>query len=291
MIVSAHAVKVENILNDLNYLKIAEKKIYKGKYEFVCYPSIFEDERQFEQELDRLESSTILLKLLLYWLKRVNIINSDYVFKGPGNNFLGIRKNDIYWDGWAYTNTIGLGTKDKKFQTIVVIDFCSKDKYEEYDFEGFKNRVEKIIFSVKNEPRKVLPIIFAYDFSPTALKNIKYNNYMCFNIGSILGKNSLEIVNGYKSLKDEVEKNIEEMSDENYTQKIEDNLGKIDKSDVSDNYENLKGHFFEYLMFPVIREIYNERDARICHNFKGSINGDNFECDYHVDMKKRGYLF
>lgn len=278
-----HDVCIKDVLNDLKFFNIAELKEYKG-IKFIEFKNRSCDEQTLIHFTEDLKDKNLLLYQSLLWLSRSNIVGSNMqLFFGEDNKFNGISRNDTIWDAFCYTNTVGLGSAHKNFQTIVVVDFSIKHQYEEYDFLGFKNRVEHLLFGVKKEHRKVLPIIIAPAFSPAAKALIRKNNYMCFDLNLILGKNAVIISRTYRKAVHEIENHIYENKVDEIQFNVENFCAYLREDGSEDNYQNLKGDLFEYLMFPVFTKIFDKKTDNIIHGFSGSVNGEKFECDYRIE--------
>lgn len=190
---NTHNVSIADILYDLDYFHIADLNEYKG-IKYITFQNYSISEKYVNDFVGDLKDKNLILYQTLLWLSRCNIISSrKQLYFGEGNQYNGVQKNDTIWDAFCYTNTVGLGGKGREFQTIVVIDFLHRHKYEEYDFSGFQERVDHLVNSVRGEKRKVLPIIIASGFSPRAKALIYKKNYMCFELDSLLGKNALGI--------------------------------------------------------------------------------------------------
>ena len=178
--------------------------------------------------------------------------------------------------------------RNKEFQTIVLIDFSPYHIYEEYDFSGFKERIDRAVFSTTGECRKVLPVIFSCNMSPSAASLVKRNGYLYFNISSLLGENALNVVQNYTQNVTRIEQKINSQNP-NVEEEILSSLNDIRKSGNEPNYGNLIGCLFEYLMYPVLRKIYGI-DCMIIHSFSGRINGKQFQCDYLVESENENII-
>jgi len=210
-----------------------------------------------------------LLSCAITWLKRANIIDSQKViFKGKTNNYDGIKMNNTYWDATSFTTTVGYKDYSQHEKTIVVIDFLYNREYQEFDLQGFLARINMTIHSVKSKKRKILPIIFAPSFNPSAISKIRSSSIMMFDFNSIFGANALDIVKRHVSMQNASSVEPKEISDL---------LNQIEKSNMADNYSNIKGDLFEYLMRPVFEKIWN--GANISH----SVTAKGFEYDYIIE--------
>lgn len=276
-----HNANFENILNDLVCLKLAQKCIFK-EVEYLVLNSMENTDFLMEKQYKNLINQNLILYLCLSSLIKSNLIDQKQLcYMGQANNFKGIERNGEVWDAFGFSNSVGMGSYDKEYSTLVLIDFFSEHKYEEYDFKGFKKRIERVVFSTKREVRKVLPIVIVKTASPAALKKIKESNYLFFSINGLLSNNAFKISRMYNQ-NIEVIKNKITKSEINIENELIEPLKEIKKSGNSDVYSNLKGELFEYAMFPVLRRIYSS-DCLITHSYTGSVEGKKFECDYFIE--------
>lgn len=285
---TSHSISFESIINELKILQIADiHAIHDTKYIVQQKKGI--DLSAIENLHNDLKNTNLLLFLSLNWLIHSNLIDSKQLcYIGEANNYNGIERNNELWDAFGFSNATGLGSGNKEFQTIVLIDFSPHHTYEEYDFIGFKERIERTIFSTSGDHRKVLPIIFSYNISPSASSLIKRNGYLYFNISSLLGKNALNIARNYTQNITSIEQKISSQNS-NFKEEISNSLKDIRESGNETNYANLKGQLFEYLMYPVIQKIYGTNSI-ITHSYSGSINGQKFECDYLVESNDENII-
>ena len=286
----SHSVSFDSILNDLHMLQLIETHrigetcfITQKRMASSCIAGTYSD----------LKNMNLLLNLSLNWLVRTNMIDAKQLcYMGESNAYNGIERNNEIWDAFGFSNAVGLGNRDKEFQTVVLIDFLSNHTYEEYDFSGFKERVDRVIYSTSRESRKthrkVLPIIFSHEISPAALSLIKKSGYLYFNITSLLGKNALDITRNFTTNISRIEEKIYN-KDSDFEREIADSLNEIRESGNETNYGNLKGQLFEYLMYPVIQKIYGQ-NAIITHSFSGSMDNKKFECDYLVETDEENVV-
>lgn len=281
----SHDIKLEKLLLDLDNLNIAELFDIEG-LQYLKFKSSDIIPERIASVVDDGKDKNLLLSTCCTWLTRSNIVDfKQLCYLGAKNDFKGILRNDMYWDAFGFTNTIGIGSLQKDYQTIVVVDFLYDARYEEYDFLGFKERVDSLVFSVKQEKRKVLPIIIATDFSPVAKTLIKKRNYMCFSLSSILGRNAVLIAKEYRKSIATIEETISKKEISFLPQHISEMCETIRNNGNEINYGNLKGTLFEYLMYPVFCKIFNKNGTRITHSFSKSVDNDYFECDYRIETE------
>lgn len=260
---------VKDILNDLTLLDLANYD-FDGDIKFI-YSKRIESAKDHAYQLceTRLAEESTLLSCAITWLKKANIIDSQKViFKGKTNNYNGIEMNNTYWDATTFTTTVGYKDYSQNEKTIVVIDFLYNREYQEFDLKGFLSRINMTIHSVKNKKRKILPIIFAPSFNPSAISKIRSSSIMMFDFNSVFGTNALDIVKRHVRMQKASAVEPKEISDL---------LDRIENSNMPDNYSNIKGDLFEYLMRPVFEKIWN--GANISHSV--TVNG--LEYDYIIE--------
>lgn len=285
---TSHSLSFESIVKDLNRLQIADiHTSHNTKY--IVQKKKRADLSKIEEMQDDLKNIKLLLVLSLNWLTRSNLIDSKQLcYMGESNDYNGIERNNELWDAFGFSNATGLGMRNKEFQTIVLIDFLPYHTYEEYDFSGFKERIDRTIFSTAGEHRKVLPIIFSCSMSPSAVTLVKRSGYLYFNIFSLLGENAHNVVRNYTQNITRIKQKIYSRNP-NVEEEILSSLTDIRESGNEPNYGNLIGHLFEYLMYPVLRKIYGANSI-ITHSFSGSVNGEKFECDYLVESEDENII-
>lgn len=286
---NTHNVNIQTVKQELAFLKIAESVIYK-KSEFIVSTMANADVENQVKWLKTMNDYNLLVYQVCEWMGRANLIDMQQAsFIGAANNFRGTERNGELWDMFGFTNTVGLGTVQKEFQTIVVVDVGFRDTYEEYDFIGFQERVNRLIHSVHGEKRKVLPIVFAKDFSPRARQLLKKNYYMNFSLSMILGQSFVEVARKYNQTIEKLQRKVTGRQTDILTE-VKEMLNTFRESGSEENYGNLKGHLFEYLMYPVFQKIYPERDVRMIHGYTGSVKGEKFECDYLIDTPSENII-
>lgn len=278
----AHSVSIKRVKRELESLHMGESVVW-GNSEFIYNSMDRPESGEMDRWLRAMEEHNLLAYLIAGWMVQTNLMDGRMAcFAGEKNQYLGAERNGELWDIFGFTNAVGLGVKQKEFQTIVVADLGVYERYEEYDFTGFKARVDRLIHSVHGEKRKVLPIIFFRELSPRVQQLLIKNGYLNFSLDIILGRNFRRVIKRYNENIDVLQKKLN-TGQTDVQSGIEECLREIRQSGSEDNYGNLKGHLFEYLMFPVLQKVYPERDVRFFHGYSGSVNQEKFECDYLID--------
>lgn len=280
-----HTVSSSQLIEDLESLEIARKSETDG-IEYLYFINNNPPPDSIEMLKKELKDKNFLLSCCTQWLEKSNIISRySSCYLGEENQYSGINRNSMFWDSFGYTNTVGLGSTQRDNQTIVIIDFSPKHQYQEYDFKGFKDRVDHLVFSVKHEKRKVMPIVIADSFSPTAITRIRENNYILFSVGSVLGKKALQVSQKYRETVNTIEQHI---AQKEYSSIIDDVsvLYTYLTDGVNEvNFGNLKGILFEYLMYPVLSHVFCGKGDRITHHYEKSFNNHKFEFDYYIETE------
>lgn len=277
---SVKAITFADVINDLNYLNILRvEKV--NNISFYCLNTEKFDAKKVECRYTQLEEEGLTFKTLLSWLENTNLSESMVAYKGKKNveeEYLGVITNNLVWDGVAYSNLNWLHEK-----TMVMIDCLLNRKYEAFDADGFIERLKASRFSVKTTKRNQLPIVFAIGFTPQATKKLMEYKVICFNVESILGYRYKYIVSKYIEIDNSFTNDFDNIKD---TYHIE-TTKLLETINTNANFNNLKGHLFEYIMGVVFDKIYNERGTRISHSVRGKANSDEivgeFECDYVID--------
>jgi len=158
----SHATTYENLLSDLRLLNIVNDINSHNVHLF--YLSKWDKEKahiQLDSYHVKIINEATMISLFVNWLRRVNFVdNSAITFRGEGNNFRGIEKNDTIWDIFAFSSSLGIFDYGKLKPAILVADCCVYTEYDTIDFDGFRERVNRMVFSTKKTKRRVIPIIF-----------------------------------------------------------------------------------------------------------------------------------
>lgn len=277
----SHHISFNSLVKDLKDLGLAETHTMQNT-NFITHIQNNVMSLPLENIFFDLKSDNLLLTIVLNWLTHSNLVDSKQLcYMGEANFYNGVTRNNEAWDAFGFSNVLTIGNSEKKFQTLVLMDFQSQHTYEEYDFCGFKERIDRVVFSTKGSHRKVLPIIFSNKISPVALSLIKRSGYTYFDISSLLGRDCINITRCFTRNAENIEKKIT-CRNSDFTEDILYSLSDIRNSGNETNYGNLKGTLFEYLMFPVLQKIYGYNSS-ITHSYSGKIDGQEFECDYLIE--------
>jgi len=293
---TGHATTYENLLSDLRLLNIVNDINFHNVHLF--YLSKWDKAKaliQLDSYYVKIMNEATMISLFVNWLRRVNLVdNSVITFRGEGNNFRGIEKNGTIWDIFAFSSSLGIFDYEKLKPAIIVADCCVYTEYDTIDFDGFRERVNRMVFSTKIIKRRVIPIIFSSKINPVVIVNAKKQNYLIVDLNSLFGKEAINIVTEYNNIKFNYDSTI--VAQGNNSQQIESVLSRIEQSSGGDNYGNLKGDLFEYLMRPVFEKIYPT--CRIKHRVLINDGDGKYEIDYLIDndneyiaVELKGYKF
>lgn len=215
----------------------------------------------------------IFLPIILRWLQKNNIVDSeDALYRNKSMPCNGVIINSLVWDACLYTGAVGFNynivNKEKESKSFVPIEICVSREYTYTDLKGFYDRLQVFGNSIKGKKRKIIPIIFASNISDSAKREIKNLNIICFDAKVIFGEKIVTILENLKiiSLANICE---QEYDDNEITNKIENSLETLVSAGQEENLQNLKGDFFEALMYKVFSKI-----------FKGSIIRKNYVLNY-----------
>ncbi|WP_276347909.1 hypothetical protein [Daejeonella sp. JGW-45] len=202
---------------------------------------------------------------ILRWLRKSNLIdNIQFLYRNKKTPSIGAEQNSLVWDALAYTKTTGINptlgaeatTIDK--QTFVPLDIVIHRPYEQVDLDGFYNRVQIVINSVKTTVRKVLPIVIYRDASELIINSLSKLGFLAFNISSIFGTRIHEVITKFSEIQ------IGMDPDEDDIQKtVTSILSTLKSAGQDDNLKDLKGTLFEFLLYPVLKTFYP--NAEIIH--------------------------
>lgn len=267
---------LDQIISDLKKLDLIQEIEFE-KIRFFCIANKSSEEL-IKSKYKRVLKEELITTMSLNWLNSINLITTPYSFyKGRANNYIGVKQSNLIFDAQAFSRSVGFNLVENKNDTIVVIDVNIANQYEEFDFEGFYDRVQILINSTKGRKRRVLPIIIAKGYSPKALNLIKTKNYLHYSFASIYGNNFEQIIERFITIRNE-ESSLNDF--EQLMQQIGTNV----------NYSNIKGEFFEYVMKSAFSKIYNHSNEEVKRGVLESQNDTKYECDIVITTKDE-YIF
>lgn len=275
------------------YLNSDERSVKYIIYEDrLLEDKLTEARRLFEKELmDRHYSKIVLDSMfipdILKWLKTINLIdNIKTVYRSKSTPSKGAEHNGLVRDAFAYTKTTGInstvGAKANTVekQTLVVLDVLINREYLQSDIDGFLNRIQININSVKSGVRKVVPVVVYKIMTDKCLNTLSSLGFLCFNIGSIFGTRIYEIIEKLNvlQLKQFV---VAEERIEDTVQKI---LSTIRTTGQEDKLNDIKGTLFEFLLYPLLKFLYPDAEitqGRILKS-KEKDSKEGYEYDYII---------
>ncbi|GFZ30116.1 hypothetical protein CSC2_06420 [Clostridium zeae] len=230
------------------------------------------------------------LPMVLVWLQKNNIIDSeDVLYRNKNTPCNGIVSSKLVWDACAFTGTVGFNdnivNKEKDSKSFVFIDICITRDYTIDDLKGFYERLQIFRNSVKNNKRRIIPIIFSSNISKEIKKEIKKLNILCFDIKVIFGDKIVHILDDLKiiSFSDIYGEKFKDYND--VTDIIANSLETLAITGQEENLQNLKGVFFEALMYKVFAKIFKGSIIRQNYVLNYTENGERytFEYDYIIE--------
>ena len=223
---------------------------------------------------------------IIRWLQVSNIIDNVYVrYRNKNKPSKGAEHNGHVFDAFAYTKTTGINTivgkkaGIKEKQTCVLMDIVINRDYDLVDVDGFYNRVQIYLRSVKSGVRKAMPIVIYKCISKHAFNTLRSLGFMAFDLGSIFGSRVYEIMDKLNTIDDFQNLEKEEIEDA-----IESALSIMRESGQEDNLKAIKGALFEYLMYPILNVIFPKAQVYQGKQYKEKVNGmdEGYEYDYII---------
>lgn len=283
----AHYTSYSTIVGDLKKLEIAHV-VRRNEVEYVLLDNCRLGDDFWEELREKQERENLILYLSLQCLVRSNLIDSKQLcFSGEANHYCGIIRNDEIWDAFGFSNAVGIGTNRRDFETMVFVDYLPDYTFEEYDFEGFKQRIDRIVFSTRGSRRKVLPIVLYKEASPNAISQMRNSGFLYYNISALMGDKVFDIARKFIKNVTSIKRKINDKTLD-YFNEIQDSLAEIHNSGNETNYGNLKGELFEYVMYSFFNKAFP--NCIVTHGFSGSVKGKKFECDILVETSNENII-
>lgn len=208
----------------------------------------------------KMVEDALFLPDVLRWLQGNNLIdNKMVVYRNKKTPFKGGLHNNLIWDAFSYTRTTGINptfgkaadTTEK--QTLVAIDMVIHRDYSQADLDGFYNRIQINLNSVKTGVRKVMPLIIYKNAPPSVLNKIRGLGFLAFDLGAVFGTKINSVIQNLHFLQATT-------ADGEYNMQVvltaTRTLETIRATGQEDALRAVKGTLFEYLLYPVIRDLY-----------------------------------
>ncbi|MDM1499500.1 hypothetical protein ACPDHQ_16875 [Myroides odoratimimus] len=289
---------LDDILTFLMRLDIVQKTTYHNGVVFITYKEktdigLSEEllsntlEIKINNHFETMIADCILLPDILNWLKRSNIIDSEKViYRNKTTPHKGGIHNNLVWDAFGYSSTTGIKTVAKKGEnlidkkTLIVLDVVLSHEYLDIHLDAFISRMQINVNSVKEEQRKVLPIIVYASSSIETINKMRKYGIITFDIGYVFGNRIYEVLNDIGQLPI-----LESVNSGDVDKVIEKMLDSISSSGQDDALKALKGTLFEYLMYPLLKTIFPnaiiERNKTLIEKTKEG-KRYNYEYDYII---------
>jgi hypothetical protein len=249
--------------------------------------NVGEEQNRISVHYNKLIMDCMFIPDILRWLKKCNIIDNNLLlYRNKKTPAIGAQQNGLIWDALAYTKTTGIneisGVKADVIekQTFVPLDIILSRPYEQVDLDGFYNRIQLVLNSIKLGKRKVLPIVVYRTASDLILNKLAKLGFIAFDIGSIFGSKIYDVIEKINQI--QINSNFSNLNVESAVSSI---LIKLQEAGQDNNLTDLKGTLFEFLMYPILKTIYP--NAEIIHG-KTYTNKNNdgtkeyYEYDYIV---------
>ncbi|WP_036678882.1 hypothetical protein [Daejeonella oryzae] len=283
---------LKDILNILKKLEIIYETRDTNSVNYILYTRGGNTlSSETESELLRVHYSRMvedvnLMPDILRWLGKCNIIdNSRIIYRNKNSPAIGAEHNKQLWDAFAYTKTTGInplpGVKadQNEKETFVALDVLMHRPYDRIDLDGFYNRIQIALNSVKTGERKVMPIIFYREASEHVINSIRQLGFMAFDIGSIFGTKIHYIVDKVNLLQNGVS-NLQ-----NIDESVEKVLSTIRDAGQEDSLKALKGILFEFLMYPLLRSLFPNSEISSGKILTLEVDGQKISHEYDYIIK------
>jgi hypothetical protein len=279
------------IVKELRSLDLVNLVDDSNSNKFVIHKELESNKEELIREhSSKMYIDAILLSDIFFWLKRRNIIdNKNYRYRNKNLTGMGVLHNNLVWDGFAYTSTTGLHTENFKEKnskkTLVVLDVVVNREYHDIDLKGFLNRIDIIRCSVKSGIRKIMPIIVSRNLSSGITTQIVKLGIIHLDLASIYGENIFGILDRLKLIKEaEIFRSPEKG---HFLDNVERALDSIKNSGQDINLENLKGDFFEMIIFSYLISAFP--NSTILHGIrlKNKELNKEYEYDFIVDNHRK----
>jgi hypothetical protein len=260
---------LNQLINELTKLEFVYEKADENGVRYLLERNlqndIGEEQRRMMIHYNKMILDCMFIPDILRWLKKSNIIdNTMFLYRNKKTPGVGAEQNGLIWDALAYTKTTGINpivgaradTIEK--QTFVPIDIIMSRSYEQLDLDGFYNRVQLVLNSVKQGRRKVLPIVIYRSASELVLNKLAKLGFIAFDIASIFGSRIYDVIEKVGQIYIG-----QEYSEVNLDKTVSSILTTLESAGQEDNLTDLKGILFEFLMYPVLKTIYP--NAEIIH--------------------------
>ena len=269
---------IYKILNELENKKIIKRFEYKNITFYKQYSEEYPRDLVIKK-YDDMKINSIFNMYFVRWLNNCNIIdNRNIIYRSVEILNELAYHNNLYWDAFAYTKTTGIRIDNlEENNTLVVVDSCVTQKYDEEDFMGFKERIQKYRNSVNGKKRKIMPIILYSCIDKNVLYECKNMGIMAFKASRIFGDNVYEIIEKIGNIYYKIN-----TGDLNLNIDIQEALLLIKEVGQRENLNNLKGTFFEYLLLKFLEKLYPYCTIEKNYYIKDRESGKKYEYDFII---------
>ncbi len=277
------------LIAELELLRMVEIITDARGVKYLLRPSAVERADAYTaQHYARMKTDAMFIPDILRSLRGFNIIdNNSMQYRNKATPSEGVRHNNFVWDSIAYTKTTGINPRKSSTtnisdkQTLVAMDIVINRTYTDHDLQGFYSRVQSVLNSVKTGIRKVLPIVvYAKIDTQEVYNTTRKLGFLTLDLGEIYGSNIHQVIENLNALR------IDESSlsnDSNDISKIIKTLSTVKDSGQEDNLKNIKGDLFEFLMYPLIKNIFPDSTIEHSKILKDPKNNkEHYEYDFII---------
>lgn len=267
---------LDDLINVLNIIDLLQLKVDSNNVKYIAYKNIDDEKLEIlmNHHYVKIKVDATFVKDIIDWLVKSNLILSlNNRYRNKNKPSFGAEHNNLLWDAFGYTKTTGLNlvnttvAKTIEKQTLVVVDVLLSRDYDQIDVDGFLNRVQININSVKSATRKVIPIVVYRSCSQYILNTLKSLGFLCYDIGSIYGSNIFTILENVSKL----QLNQRILENEDFEKTIEATLETIKSSGQENQLSDLKGTLFEVMLFQMLKHQYSNADITPNYFFSKSV--------------------
>lgn len=253
---------INQLVNQLEKLEFVYEKVDDNGIRYILekklQSDIGEEQRKMALHHNKMIMDCMFIPDILRWLKKSNIIdNTMFLYRNKKTPGIGAEHNGLIWDALAYTKTTGInpifGAKADSIekQSFVPVDIVINRDYDQLDLDGFYNRVQIVLNSVKKGERKVLPIVVYRSSSELVLNKLAKLGFIAFDIASIFGGRIYDVIEKVAQINIGLER-----SEPNVENTVASILTTLQAAGQEENLTDLKGALFEFLMFPLLKLLY-----------------------------------
>lgn len=253
---TSHWVSIDKIIEKMNYIYSCKKVTLEENLFLINAEKYPEDDTDWAREarklINRAKIECLMIRAVLYNLKRQNIVNDVVpLYRNEKQPLKGVTYNNLMFDAVAYSSVPALLFEEnvgKAENTIVLFDTVISQNYKMSHFKGYYDRIQMIRNGVKIQKRGVIPVIVAMTIDKDVKATCKNMGILIYQLADLFGNKIDEILRKYEDV--QVLSSVQ--NSEESIASIADLLETIERTGQDDNLDNLRGTLFEYFMHSVI---------------------------------------